>query len=223
MISSVLLGVCLVATGCLTASGSGTVLITSTEPASANALAYVCAGTHSSCSSTDPYQYTYRPPIGVDEVIVSPGFSVKDRSGNAVPLPAGQYTVTVFGEEVFGGRLNSTVLINVYSDQSQERDLSIWHQSTGRATESDSCPADWEPSWEHWPNGGTGGFVCNHRSYVYYPQLPIPSPNSAEASAPWVQSIGRDSADDCPDGYQPGWAHWPNSGFGGHTCERTVA
>jgi hypothetical protein len=220
-LGSALVGVCLVATGCVTASGSGTVTITSTTPASANTVAYVCAGTQSSCSSTDPYQYTYRPSVGVDEVVVSPGFSVVDRSDNAVPLPAGQYTVTVF-DNIFGPR-DSTVLIDVYSDRSQERDLSIWHQSTGRANESDSCPMEWEPSWAQWPNDGAGGFVCNHRSYIYYPHLPVASPHSAEASTPWVQSIGRVSADDeCPDGYKPGWAQWPNAGSGGYTCDRTV-
>ncbi len=32
---------------------------------------------------------------------------------------------------------------------------------TERAYFSESCPSDTEPSWAMWPNGGTGGYVCD--------------------------------------------------------------
>lgn len=213
------MGVCLFASGCVTASGSGTVTITSTTASSADTVAYVCAGTQSNCSSTDPYQYAYRPQAGVDEVVVSPGFSVEDRSGNTVPLPAGQYTLTVF-DDIWGIR-SSTILIDVYSEQPQERDLSIWHQATGRESDSDPCPTGWQPSWAQWPNNGSGGFVCNHQSYAYYPDIPVPTGEAP--SVMWHQSIARLSADEeCPSGHQPGWAQWSNEGTGGFTCTRVL-
>lgn len=37
----------------------------------------------------------------------------------------------------------------------------MWQQSHGRASAADSCPSGYTPSWDTWPNGGTGGFVCN--------------------------------------------------------------
>jgi hypothetical protein len=40
-----------------------------------------------------------------------------------------------------------------------------WHQAIG-IEQKDSCPAGWGSSWQEWPNGGTGGFVCI-RSLVY--------------------------------------------------------
>lgn len=41
-----------------------------------------------------------------------------------------------------------------------------WHQSYGRPGQEVGCVDSWHPSWAQWPNGGTGGFVCN-RSLVY--------------------------------------------------------
>ena len=48
-------------------------------------------------------------------------------------------------------------------------DDSIWFQSMGRASSSDECPAEYTPSWAQWPNGGTGGFVCNRSEYAFHP------------------------------------------------------
>lgn len=179
-------------------------------------MAYVCPGTPSTCSSSDPYEYTYKPPVGALEVVVSPGFPVQDRSGNGVGLPAGTYTLGVYD-----GFLNSTVVIDIFSNQ--ERDLTIWHKAVARESSAHPCPQDWEPSWAQWPNEGLGGFVCNHRSYAYYPDLPVSDPNSGARGQEWRQSIGRPAAEtECPSGYQPGWAQWPNSGAGGYTCDRTL-
>ena len=41
-----------------------------------------------------------------------------------------------------------------------------WFQSIGRPSADALCPAGWNPSWAEWPNGHTGGFVCN-RNYVW--------------------------------------------------------
>lgn len=35
-----------------------------------------------------------------------------------------------------------------------------WFQSVGRPA-GGACESGWGASWEHWPNGGTGGFTCN--------------------------------------------------------------
>lgn len=201
---------CLTTTACLEVAGSGTVTITSTTPASVNTIAYVCPGVQSSCGSTDPYEYTYRPQTGISAVTVSPGFPVEDGSGNTVPLPSRQYTVGVFD-----GFLSSLIVIDVYS--TQDRDLTIWHKAIGRESEQASCPDGWGPSWAKWPNGGTGGFVCSHQSYAYYPDTPVATGQSP--STPWLQSIARADADaDCPSGYRPSWAQWPNEQAGGFTC-----
>ncbi len=37
----------------------------------------------------------------------------------------------------------------------------MWQQAYGRASATDSCQDGYTPSWATWPNGGTGGFVCN--------------------------------------------------------------
>jgi len=40
-----------------------------------------------------------------------------------------------------------------------------WYQSYGRNAGA-SCDAGWSPSWAQWPNGNTGGFVCNREIYM---------------------------------------------------------
>ena len=40
-----------------------------------------------------------------------------------------------------------------------------WYQSAGRNAGA-SCDAGWSPSWAQWPNGNTGGFVCNKEIYM---------------------------------------------------------
>jgi hypothetical protein len=37
----------------------------------------------------------------------------------------------------------------------------MWQQAYGRASASDTCLTGYTPSWDTWPNGGKGGFVCN--------------------------------------------------------------
>ena len=37
----------------------------------------------------------------------------------------------------------------------------VWNQSYARANQDEECAAGWSPSWDFWPNGGTGGWVCN--------------------------------------------------------------
>ncbi len=220
-----LLAVAVIATGCalITTSGTGTVTITSDLSSTANTVAYVCPGRTSTCSSTDPYEYTFSPPLGTVEVVVTPGFPVKDTSGNSVGLPAGEYTVGIYGSLLISDppTEQGTVFIDVFS--TQERDLTIWHKSTGRESASSTCADGWETSWAAWPNSGSGGFVCNNQSYAYYPDEPVPSQNSGERATPWQQSIGRATSEtECPVGYEPGWAQWPNKYTGGHTCERTL-
>jgi len=37
----------------------------------------------------------------------------------------------------------------------------MWQQAYGRTSATDACPSGYTPSWDTWPNGGKGGFVCN--------------------------------------------------------------
>ncbi|MBI1350242.1 MAG: hypothetical protein GC156_03910 [Actinomycetales bacterium] len=37
----------------------------------------------------------------------------------------------------------------------------------------------------------------------------------------WLQSVGRwAQTDECPEGYNPSWAQWPNDGQGGWVCDK---
>lgn len=46
-------------------------------------------------------------------------------------------------------------------------DLTMWHQSIGRASSDATCPPGYTPSWAQWPNGHHGGWVCNREVLAY--------------------------------------------------------
>lgn len=63
-----------------------------------------------------------------------------------------------------GGFTSVTVTPTLASSSSSAGDAAsvlMWQQAYGRASATDSCQDGYTPSWATWPNGGTGGFVCN--------------------------------------------------------------
>jgi hypothetical protein len=52
----------------------------------------------------------------------------------------------------------------------------------------------------------------------------VPCPVATTPAMPmWLQSTGRATAtSSCPDGTNPSWAMWPNSGTGGYVCDKFV-
>jgi hypothetical protein len=62
------------------------------------------------------------------------------------------------------GSSYATVTPTLASSSSSTGDAAsvlMWQQAYGRASATDSCQDGYTPSWDTWPNGGTGGFVCN--------------------------------------------------------------
>jgi hypothetical protein len=54
-----------------------------------------------------------------------------------------------------------------------QRNLTLWHQSVGRGSPEETCPSGYAASWEEWPHGGAGGWVCTKDQYAYYPDEPV--------------------------------------------------
>lgn len=40
-----------------------------------------------------------------------------------------------------------------------------WYQSYARGAANDVCESGWLPSWDSWPHGHTGGWVCNRKLF----------------------------------------------------------
>lgn len=53
------------------------------------------------------------------------------------------------------------------AESSPAPDLTMWHQSIGRASSDTACPPGYTPSWAQWPNGHEGGWVCNREVFAY--------------------------------------------------------
>jgi hypothetical protein len=101
-----------------------------------------------------------------------------DDTGTA-SLDAGQYTLVVTTNNSAETGLadwtltgpGTTSIVGGTSDDG--KNLAVWHQSVGRGSASDACPDGYAASWEQWPNGGVGGWVCYKDVYVYYPDEPV--------------------------------------------------
>ena len=63
------------------------------------------------------------------------------------------------------------VLARVFGDPVQSsgsaNSAPLWLQSIGRESASTACPEGYSGSWALWPNGGTGGYVCNKSIPAY--------------------------------------------------------
>lgn len=53
-----------------------------------------------------------------------------------------------------------TVRFTVVSGGAPDMPIPMWVQAFARANADASCPDGWTASWDQWPNGGEGGFVC---------------------------------------------------------------
>jgi len=45
--------------------------------------------------------------------------------------------------------------------------IPMWMQAVARASSTATCPDGFSASWDTWPNGGKGGYVCNRFVPVY--------------------------------------------------------
>jgi hypothetical protein len=86
----------------------------------------------------------------------APGDMVEPYSGSSeVPLPAGDYAFVLVD---FNNGVTSNVVHGTVADTYIP--IPPWVQGYGRASAADVCLDGWTASWELWPNGGTGGWVC---------------------------------------------------------------
>jgi hypothetical protein len=59
------------------------------------------------------------------------------------------------------GDVGITIHFNVVASSAADAPpIPDWVQAYGRASADATCIEGWNPSWDLWPNAGTGGFVC---------------------------------------------------------------
>jgi hypothetical protein len=183
----------------------------------------ICADTVASCDpDTGPILYFYDPADGDMSAVLSTGTTVSVATGGTTTLPSGSYTLQAIGYDLPDWQVRGA-LLSIVIGPTGTKDLTVWHQSVQRPSQDAACPRGYDPSWAQWPNDGAGGYVCDRQVYAYYPDEPVRGPGWDSAAPQWLQSVGRAGATaPCPEGYDPGWAQWPNDGAGGYVCT-TVA
>jgi hypothetical protein len=77
-------------------------------------------------------------------------------------------TASLSGATIKVYNLDTALFVNVTPTLAQSSNsvdeaapVMMWQQAYGRASASDTCQTGYTPSWDTWPNGGKGGFVCN--------------------------------------------------------------
>lgn len=215
----------------MTASGSGAVTISWEGTAEGfngtyGDVLHLCAADAGTCGPGAPGSvlFTYVPAEGATSATLSPGVAVTDSGGAPTSLPTGSYALQAVSYQAADPPDDTTPvpipigdLLNIQIGGA--RDLTVWHQSTARASVDASCPSGWTPSWAQWPNDGAGGHVCNRQIYAYYPDEPVPEPGWVAPDTAWQVAVGRaDAQAPCPQGWTPSWAQWPNDGAGGFVC-----
>lgn len=94
-----------------------------------------------------------------------------DRSSGAAPTTltyvavGGETSVEVFNSGT--GGFTATFFCSAPAEPSLVAPIPEWVQAYARADNSATCLDNWEPSWEQWPNGGMGGYVCTRSVPAY--------------------------------------------------------
>jgi hypothetical protein len=74
-------------------------------------------------------------------------------------------TIEVLDVSTSGSMFNFVIVTPTLAQSSnsagEAAPVLMWQQAYGRASASDTCQTGYTPSWDTWPNGGKGGFVCN--------------------------------------------------------------
>ncbi len=111
--------------------------------------------------------YTGSDYVGADTVGRTPLLA-----GDVVTLTWGPGLVTstasLSGASIEVYNLDTALFVTVTPTLAQSSNsageaapVMMWQQAYGRASATDTCLTGYTPSWDTWPNGGKGGFVCN--------------------------------------------------------------
>jgi hypothetical protein len=137
-------------------------------------LPAVCGvGSSGSLNTIVVYNYWSSGPLTTSDVItLTWGSSVVTRTGAS---SASAFSIsTTLGNtymQVTPTLAGSSSSPSSSSGSSPAPDLTMWHQSIGRASSEDVCPSGYAASWALWPNGNHGGWVCNREVFAYRPEF----------------------------------------------------
>ncbi len=91
--------------------------------------------------------------------------STSAHSGDVITVSWGSgYTTTnssLSGATVWVWDSANDVLVPVTLPEETTAAIPMWQQAIGRASATATCPDGYTDSWDTWPNGGKGGYVCN--------------------------------------------------------------
>jgi hypothetical protein len=139
-----------------------------TDPARGNLLPFTPNESGNATFTVSDYSWNVGAAVAIFETSVSEANCLESTLPDAplspsvsVPVLRGhQYVVLVHGcsDACDGGTYDYgtyTLTITVTPPPA------MWLKSVGRASATDSCADGSNPSWAMWPNGGTGGYVCD--------------------------------------------------------------
>jgi hypothetical protein len=100
------------------------------------------------------------PALTPSPTTVWAGTTIKIIGGAPIVLQPGLYTITYWedgGENIFA---SATGVRLDFAPGNDAPPIPPWVQGYGRASAQAACDDGWLASWEQWPHGGSGGWVC---------------------------------------------------------------
>lgn len=131
-------------------------------------------GVGSSLSGT----YTYVDDDGTTVVVdphpsggvypIQPGSAVTFVAPSVTQPASFQFSLVFYrGSNFWGESYQYSVAVCAGGVCPSDVPVPTWVQSIQRASQSQECPDGWAASWEQWPGGGAGGFVCTRGIPAY--------------------------------------------------------
>ena len=150
-------------------------LFTATQNATVSCAAYGITITVNGVPQALTYcEYGVNIYTGMGGIYADTGSNANLNAGDVITLSWGPGMITSTGSlngatvdvlrKDTQGNYFITVTPTLASSSSSAGDAAsvlMWQQAYGRASATDTCQDGYTPSWDVWPNGGTGGFVCN--------------------------------------------------------------
>lgn len=122
--------------------------------------------------------YTYVDDGGTTRVIdpqpsggaypIQAGSSVLFVAPSATQAATFQFSLAFYaGSSYFGEVYQFSIAICSDGVCATDAPVPTWVQSFQRTSQAQECPTGWAASWEQWPGGGAGGFVCTRGVPAY--------------------------------------------------------
>lgn len=125
-------------------------------------------GTYTYVDSGGSTQVVDPPLVNGGTLPIEPGSSVTFVAPSTDRASNWQFSILLYhGSSYFGDSHQFYISVCTGGVCAADAPIPTWVQSFQRTSQAQECPSGWTASWEQWPGGGAGGFVCTRGIPAY--------------------------------------------------------